>query len=246
LVMNIAGRFMSAPAVLSLIPIPTLLGAPATQTAEAGSDVQFLARAVEGAPLNYQWFFNNSLVPGATDCYLRLTQVGPSNTGAYTVVVSNACGCITSSPAWLATVPPIERKLVPGLVVFGTAGNTLTLEQSRALGPAADWSGLDTIELTNTSQWYFDLFTTQSPQRFYRTYQPGPSEAPSMSCHMVPAITLTGAIGSSVRLDAVNQFGPTDAWAPVATVTLTNSSQVYFDVSAVGQPPRLWRVVRVP
>jgi hypothetical protein len=29
-------------------------------------------------------------------------------------------------------------------------------------------------------------------------------------------------------------------------VTLTNTSQLYFDVSAPGQPPRLYRLVQVP
>ena len=63
---------------------------------------------------------------------------------------------------------------------------------------------------------------------------------------MVPALTLTGAVGSSVRVDYINQFGPTDAWVPLDTVTLTNPSQLYFDVSAPGQPPRLYRLVQVP
>jgi hypothetical protein len=57
---------------------------------------------------------------------------------------------------------------------------------------------------------------------------------------------LTGTIGHSVRLDYINQFGPIDAWVTLATVPLTNTSQLYFDVSAHGQPPRLYRVVPLP
>jgi hypothetical protein len=49
-----------------------------------------------------------------------------------------------------------------------------------------------------------------------------------------------------VRVDAINQFGPTDAWFTLATVTLTNTTQLYFDTSAIGQPPRLYRLVPVP
>jgi hypothetical protein len=64
--------------------------------------------------------------------------------------------------------------------------------------------------------------------------------------HIVPAITLTGNIGSKVRLDYINQFGPIDAWVTLATVTLTNTSQLYFDASRIGQPARLWRIVPVP
>jgi hypothetical protein len=57
---------------------------------------------------------------------------------------------------------------------------------------------------------------------------------------------LTGSVGSSLRADYINQFGPTDAWVALDTVTLTNTPQLYFDVSAPGQPPRLYRLVEVP
>ena len=69
---------------------------------------------------------------------------------------------------------------------------------------------------------------------------------PPLDLHIIPAITVTGSIGGSVRVDAINQFGPTDAWATLDTVTLTNTSQFYFDTSSVGQPARLWRIVQLP
>jgi len=47
-------------------------------------------------------------------------------------------------------------------------------------------------------------------------------------------------------VDHINQFGPIDAWVTLATVTLTNTSQLYFDPSAIGQPARLYRLVPVP
>jgi hypothetical protein len=72
-------------------------------------------------------------------------------------------------------------------------------------------------------------------------------ELPSLlDLHVVPAITLTGAIGRSVRVDCINRFGPIDAWGTLATVALTNTSQLYFDTSSIGQPARLWRIVPVP
>jgi hypothetical protein len=42
------------------------------------------------------------------------------------------------------------------------------------------------------------------------------------------------------------QFGPTNAWVVPNTVPLVTASQAYFDVSAIGQPPRLWRASLVP
>ena len=63
---------------------------------------------------------------------------------------------------------------------------------------------------------------------------------------MIPAITVMGGIGGSIRVDAINQFGPIDAWFTLDTVTLTNTSQLYFDTSAWRQPQRLYRLVQVP
>jgi hypothetical protein len=53
-------------------------------------------------------------------------------------------------------------------------------------------------------------------------------------------------MGDSLRLDYINQFGPIDAWVTLDTVTLTNTAQLYFDVSASGQPQRLYRIVPLP
>jgi len=85
------------------------------------------------------------------------------------------------------------------------------------------------------------------PERFYRAWQTGtPSVMPSLALHVVPAITLTGSLGHSVRLDYINRFGPIGAWVTLDTVALTNTSQLYFDTSSIGQPQRLYRLVPVP
>jgi hypothetical protein len=101
-----------------------------------------------------------------------------------------------------------------------------------------------TVTLSNAAQFYFDVSEPLPPQRFYRAWQTGtPGVMPSLDLHLVPAITLKGNIGHSVRLDYINQFGPTDAWVTLDTVTLTNTPQLYFDTSAWQQPPRLYRHV---
>jgi len=115
------------------------------------------------------------------------------------------------------------------------------------LGPSPGWVTFDSVTLTNSSQWYFDVSTPLPSQRFYRAWQTGgPSDIPALDLKMVPAITMTGLVGGSVHVDYINQFGPTDAWVALDTVMLSNTSQHYFDVSAPGQPPRLYRLVQVP
>ena len=100
---------------------------------------------------------------------------------------------------------------------------------------------------TTTDRHYFDLTLPLPPQRFYRVWQSGdPGVLPSLDLHPVPAITLTGNLGDVWRVDYINRYGPTDAWVTLDTVTLTNTSQLYFDVSAWGQPQRFYRLVQVP
>jgi alpha-tubulin suppressor-like RCC1 family protein len=222
---------------------------PQTQTAEAGSTISLHVAADGFQPLTCQWFFNgiNSLSVATTNALLRLTNVQPAQAGLYTVVSANAFGTVTSAPATLSVIPPVQRRWVPGLIPTGQLGSTLNLDSVDAMPPAANWAALASILLTNAGQWYFDLSTPLPPQRFYRAWQTGtPSVIPALDLHLVPAITLTGSIGGSVRVDAINQFGPTDAWFTLDAVTLTNQSQLYFDISAPGQPPRLYRLVPSP
>jgi alpha-tubulin suppressor-like RCC1 family protein len=227
---------------------PSLLTSAATQTEELGSTVWFRVRPSGYSPLFYQWFFyGTNLLSGATNSVLELASVRSSQTGSYTVVITNISGAVTSAPAMLSVIPPVERKTVPALTLLGQLGSALNLEDTDTLGPSANWAALDNVALIRTPQWYFDLFTPLPPQRFYRASQPGPSTVtPALDMHMVPALTLTGAVGKAVRVDYINQFGPTDAWATLDTVTLTNTSQLYIDLPAIGQPQRLWRLTPVP
>jgi len=164
------------------------------------------------------------------------------------VVVSNTFGTVTSTPATLSVIVPVEHRSVPAISLLADAGSTLHLDYSDALSPAPTWRPLDTVPLATPPQWYFDFSTALPPQRFYRAWQSGsPEVVPALTLPgMVPVLTLTGAVGTKVRVDAIKQVGPTDAWFTLNTVTLTNTPQLYFDMSAIGQAPRLYRLVPVP
>jgi hypothetical protein len=222
---------------------------PASQTTEIGSKVELCAKATGHAPLSYQWFIAGAqMIAGATNHVLQLPGVQPEESGTYLLVVTNFAGAVTSTPVMLNVIPPVERRPVPGINLMGDAGSMMYLDYADYLNPAPDWNTLDSVTLTGTSEVYFDLTKPLPPQRFYRAWQTGtPSIVPSLNLpYLVPAITLTGSVGDQLRLDYINQFGPTNAWVTLDTVTLTNTSQLYFDVSAPGQPARLYRIVPVP
>jgi hypothetical protein len=72
------------------------------------------------------------------------------------------------------------------------------------------------------------------------------SVIPSLDVKMVPGILLKGGIGDTFRIDYIRAVGPTNAWMTLDTVTMTKNPQFYFDISAIGQPARYYRVVQVP
>jgi hypothetical protein len=145
----------------------------------------------------------------------------------------------------LNVIAPVERRLIPGIGLSGQAGSLLHLEYTHSLGPA-NWLPLDTVPLVNPPQVYLDLSNPLPPQRFYRAWQSGPAVAATLRFPtLIPALTLTGSVGSHLRVDGINAIGPTDAWFNLATVTLTNTLQHFLDTTAPGQPPRLYRLVPV-
>ncbi len=236
-------------ATLVVIPSPTLSAQPQPRTAERDSDTRFSVHATGAAPSTYQWFFNGNgdLEGVTTNSSLQLTNLQFSQSGSYTVVVSNLAGAVTSTPAMLNVIPVVPRRMVPGLLLTAEPATLLNIDYTPQIDPP-DWQAFATVSLTNNPQFYFDLSSPLPTQRFYRAWHTGaPATSPSLSLPgMVPAISLTGSIGSSIRIDCINPFGPTDAWVPLATVPLTSSPQLYFDTNSLGQPPRLYRLTPLP
>jgi uncharacterized repeat protein (TIGR03803 family) len=233
---------------LSLLP-PTIITPPQSQTAETESTINLTVDAISSQPLTYQWFFNgtNAVSGATTNSDLVLTNVQFSQSGAYTMVITNLFGTVTSAPVMLNVIAPVARRPVLGVQVMGEAGSLLYVDYLNPLSPVPNWTVLGPVSLTSTSQYCFDVTMPLPPARLYRARQTGtPGVVPSLNLNFFSAIMLTGNVGDSLRLDYINQFGPTNAWVTLNTITLTNTSQLYFDVSAIGQPPRLYQMVPVP
>jgi len=194
------------------------------------------------------WYRNETnFISCSTNLELTLTNVLLSQSGSYTVLVTTVLAAATSTPAMLEVIAPVERRLVPGINLSGDAGSLLNLDWASSLNQSPLWTPLDSVSLPSTSQYWIDLTAPLPQQRFYRAWITGSaSAAPMRDQRLIPALTVTGSPGNQIRVDGINQFGPTDAWFTLATVTLTNTSQLYFDVTAPGQPQRLYRLVLVP
>jgi hypothetical protein len=59
--------------------------------------------------VEFQWTFNGTNIPGATNKTLTLTNLQPSEAGSYVLYVSNNAGSANSSPAILSLVPVFSQ-----------------------------------------------------------------------------------------------------------------------------------------
>ena len=227
--------------------LPYFLDEPQSRTAELGCDVRFRARAAGFPSPARQWYCEDRQVPDATNALLHLSCLQATNAGTYWIVASNAVGSVTSAPIKLSVIAPVERRPVAGIRLVGTPASTLNLECTEAIGASATWTPLDRVVLDHPPQWWFDLSPVTQPGRFYRASHVVTAHViPALDLHLIPALTVTGTPGASVLVEGINAFGPTHAWFPLDIVTLTNTSQNYFDVTAPGQPLRLYRLVPGP
>lgn len=62
---------------------------PQNQAAFPGETISFSVTATSNAELNYQWFHNNNLIPGANSNVLAFEINGADDSGSYSVVVGN-------------------------------------------------------------------------------------------------------------------------------------------------------------
>jgi len=94
---------------------PTITTQPLGETAVVGDTVTFTAAAAGSAPLSFQWEKNGAAISGQTTATLVLANVQATDSGLYSLLVSNASGSTNSVAALLN----VAYQPVSG-VVFGT------------------------------------------------------------------------------------------------------------------------------
>ena len=106
-VTNTYGSVTSSVATLTLHRAPVIVQQPTPTNvfAFAGASNTFSVKANAASPVSYYWRRGGTLLPAATGPNCVLLNLQTTNSGAYTVVVSNSFGMVTSSPAFLMVAP---------------------------------------------------------------------------------------------------------------------------------------------
>ena len=163
-------------------PPPVIITQPLDQLCTVGDTVRF---EVEGdicsQPNSFQWQFNESDIPDATNAILTLANVQASNAGRYRALVGNANGTATSSNALLTVRLPVSGtlaiasplSLVSGQFQFNLLSDPGCILEVQASTNLLQWTPIATLTLTNGTALFSDP-VTNLPSRFYRLKQVGP------------------------------------------------------------------------
>ena len=105
IITNAFGGVTSSVAIMLVTNAPPAITLPPqNQTVLAGQGAAFSVSATGTPPLNYQWLFNGTNISGATTNPFSVSNVQTTNSGNYSVVVTNFSGSVTSSAASLTIV----------------------------------------------------------------------------------------------------------------------------------------------
>jgi hypothetical protein len=100
---NQASATTTGPAVA-----PTILIQPQDQATPSGGSASFAVVASGPYPLSYQWLYFGTPIPGATNSSYFNTDAVPTDSGDYSVFVSNAYGSTPSATAILSVTQPYQ------------------------------------------------------------------------------------------------------------------------------------------
>jgi len=207
-------------------PIPEITQDPLGLTVTNGTPASFTVSVWSQAPLGYQWQKNGSTlrdgggISGSATATLRLGATTVGDSGAYSVIVSNAYGSVTSGIATLTVIgaPIISVQPLTQAVLVGA---TVVLNVSALSGVPMtfQWS-FDGTNLPGTTNATLTLANVQSAQS--GTY----------------AVAITNAAGYTLSSNAtLTIFSPPQILTQPAGALGYWGATTGFQVAAQGTPP---------
>ncbi len=171
-VTNAAGSATSAVVNLRVVVPPTITSQPANTLVMVGSSTHLSVTADGTAPLAYQWLLNGTNLNGASGSTLSLANVQSSQTGFYSVLVSNDGGSTNSLPAMLTiAMRPTLFPATPSvsghfaISVHADVGLNYAVESTTNF---LEWNTLTILSNSTGQVDYTDLTTSDQDRRFYR------------------------------------------------------------------------------
>jgi alpha-tubulin suppressor-like RCC1 family protein len=123
---NAFGIATNGSMLLTVLPLE-ITQHPSNRVQYLGGNVSFSVVAEGQGPLYYQWLHNDEPLAAGTNATLTLTNLQPSDTGSYSVIVSNLHGFELSQPAQLELPAILVTSQPPNQTILINSNRTLAI-----------------------------------------------------------------------------------------------------------------------
>jgi len=231
-VTNMCGTETSRGASLNVLLPPTITAQPQGADLCLGDDYTLAVTATGTDPLSYQWRKNGADIPGATGSQLVLLDVDTTDSGSYTVLVSNLCGDAVSMAA-------ILNVRTPRTITSQPVGGTICLGDSLSLSVAVDGTG------PISYQWALD--GVPIPGATSSTYSVAAVDLADAGNYTVMATNVCGTV-TSMPATVVVAEPPTITLDSPTAVTLCTGESTTLSATVTGFDPinLTWTLNGVP
>jgi len=121
---------------------------PSQWVALVGDNLSFTVGVSTPGPLNYQWYCNGVVIPGATSAVLTLPAVAVNQAGSYRVKVSSATASATSNPLALTVQTTTAGALTPPTLIPPSAASGGTSTPSMQITSQALTGGTYEVQVS--------------------------------------------------------------------------------------------------
>lgn len=182
-VSNAYGMSESVRVHLTLVLPPVVVRPPQSMATHSSSNATFFVEAGGTPPFSFQWRVDGHNIQSATNSSLTLSSMSRSKSGAYSVVITNSAGSVTSSPAALRVLVPqrlsMPQRIPNGLLKFsfGDSDGGPLVEadlgkfevQSCTSLLSTNWVRVTNhVVFTNGGFMFHETVAAAQPPRFYR------------------------------------------------------------------------------
>lgn len=238
----------SSTATITIASPPQFTLQPVSQIVPLHGSATFTAQANATPAPSYQWFFNNSLIPGATSSSLVLTNIGTNALGNYSVIASNPYSTATSAVAALYMSPSLQWPYSGTVAVWGKDA-TLSVFAQGSGDLSYQWfkdgtpvSGatnaallLPSVQFTNGGLYHvvvssaFGSVTNVPAQLIVN-----PAE---VELGFYAGVRISGVPGYTYGIEYSTNLADINGWNLITNLTLTQPVQVWIDTSVETRGP---------
>ena len=227
---------------------PAITAQPQPVIVHAHDTTAFSITAFGTLPLSYQWSFNGTNISGATLSSLTIANVVQTNLGAYSVVVTNGVGSVTSSNAMLSMYPFINVPFTGATAYWGKPASFGI--EAWGTGPLSYQWFKDGVAILNVNTQTLSFTSIQATNAgLYSVVVTSPlgsaTNAPAqvivypagVSLGFCPSVTISGVIGYSYIIERTADLTKTNSWVTLTNLTLDLPVQLWVDTNVDATSP---------